>query len=210
MYYVMSFYCKLKTKTKTVIAKQSSKKKTKQQPKMGLLSDTPLLKNLQSLAVEKSRKVFFLLYFGSIIFSIILSHNYYSNPNYFSENALMAGIAKTSITHGIIHETDRLNKILAEIPKVDQKDNLIQTVKTHLQSNIKNLVIDQPDENSLIAVLPTKRASSEESFILHVPWSLYQEHIEELAPENTSYNSGLGLLLSLIEEYSQQNFWSKG
>ena len=30
MYYVMSFYCKLKTKTKTVIAKQSSKKKTKQ------------------------------------------------------------------------------------------------------------------------------------------------------------------------------------
>ena len=173
---------------------------------MGLLSDTPLLKNLQSLAVEKSRKVFFLLYFGSIIFSIILSHNYYSNPNYFSENALMAGIAKTSITHGLIHETDRLNKVLAE---TEQKNNLIQTVKTHLQSN-KNLIISQPDENSLIAVLPTKRASSEESFILHVPWTLYQERIEELAPENTSYNSGLGLLLSLIDEYSQQNFWSKG
>ena len=151
---------------------------------MGLLSDTNLLKNLQKLCLEKSQKLVSLLYIGSILVFIAFCHNFLNNGNYFSENALMAGLANTKYTHSSSRLASNYNKL--------ERSEILEKFKSINGNSYNN------SDGSILSVLYSSRGSPHESFIIHAPFTI-----------NNSKNYGAGLVVSIAEFFSQQNYWSK-
>lgn len=168
---------------------------------MGLLSDTTLLPKLKKLAIDKSLKLSVLLYFGSILVAIALCHNQFNNGNYFSENALLAGIATPHYDRHYAKKAYDLNHDLYQISEPYQfKPN-----RTYLE-NLEAFLVEKKfqvtiENDSVIAILKSKRATNFESFVLHVPFTLFDY--------DEKFNFGIGSLLSLADMFSQKKFWSK-
>lgn len=156
---------------------------------MGLLSDTPLLKNLQKICIEYTKKLAAFLYIGSILVFIAFCHNFLNNGNYFSENALMAGLATS--TYSLANANSASNFNTFNGAEISSKFREI------------NGIVYNTSDGSILSVLHSSRGSPHESFIIHAPFSM------KTGQQTISKNYGIGLVLSIAELFSQQNYWSK-
>ncbi|XP_075223824.1 glycosylphosphatidylinositol anchor attachment 1 [Lycorma delicatula] len=180
---------------------------------MGLLTDPGTShSHLRRLLLRYHSKVCVILYFGAVVWFLLLAHHHFNNGTYFSENALLPGLVK-----GEYDMDNEARSLLAELES-EAAHHSNSLPSAWLLSRFRRLSLDAYTHNftlnypfgpgskftgrNVYGILRAARSSSMEAVVLSVPYRPPSSVHPTTAP-------GLALMLSLAKFFRRQKYWAK-
>lgn len=180
---------------------------------MGLLTDPGTShSHLRRILLRYHSKVCILLYFGAIVWFMLLAHHNFNNATYFSENALLPGLVK-----GEYDMDTEARSLLVEL-EAEAASHPHTLPSAWLLSRFHRLSLDAYTHNftlnyplgssskftgrNVYGILRAARSSSMEAVMLTVPYRPPDSVHPTTAP-------GLALMLSLAKFFRRQKYWAK-
>lgn len=179
---------------------------------MGLLTDPRTgTGKVIKLLLKWENQLCFLLYFGGVIWTLLLAVPYLTENTYFSENALLPGVvtkesnleqASKQFYHELVHEMKRYPDAMP-YAWLSAKMNQL-----HLDVHLHNFSLTYPLQEqrftgqNVYGIVRAPRAASTEAIVVSVPFRPINSIYLDTAPS-------VALLLAFAKFCRKQKYWAK-